>query len=378
MIKIKEDKVLVTPKDIKPTQGFKILGTFNPGAVRLPNGDILLYVRVMEKLVKTKDSQYMYAPRMIGESQFKIKIDKFKKSHIAYSCDLDFSFKDGTKRLTYYSYFKRVLLDKSGLYIKKIDEKPGFFGLNWDGELGVEDARITKIDNLYVMTYVSLSRKENVSSSYAISNDCINWYRRGIIFGEQNKDVVIFPEKIKNRYVAFERPEGNFEFTAPHIWMAQSKDLEYWGDEKSFLLSKKSEWDYSRTGAGPPPIRTKEGWLFLYHVVVDYDKISNNPLYKNLKVKKDDEGKKYVYSVGAALLDLKDPSKIIAKSKMPLLIPQKPYEKVPFENKNVIFPTGAVLDENQEDLLVYFGAGDNMVSVKKIEIKSIMESMERV
>lgn len=380
MIKVKKEKVLITPSQIEPSSpDFKVLGTFNPGATRLPNGDIVLYVRVMEKLITSEDKNYIYSPRMIGKNKFKIKLDKFDKKLVERESELDFVFKDETKRLTFISHFRRVILDKTGFNIKSIDSKPTFYGLEWDGELGVEDSRITKINDLYVMTYVTLSREENISTSYAISNDGLHWYRRGIIFGEQDKDVVMFPEIINNNYVAFDRPEGNFQFSLPHIWISYSENLEFWGEPKSMAMSKKGDWDCSRNGAGPPPIRTDNGWLFLYHVVAEYESIKN--LFKGKKIQEgltDEDGKKYVYSVGAALLDLKNPSKVIARAPRPILIPDRPYEKGTFENKSVIFPTGMVMDENGEDLLIFSGGGDVVVSVKKVGLKDILDCLEKV
>jgi len=333
----------------------------------------------MEKLGKISDKKYIYSPRMIGENEYKMKLDKFEKKTVERESELDFVFKDGTKRLTFISHFRRVILDRSGFGIKSIDSKPSFYGLKWDGELGVEDPRITQINDLYVMTYVTLSLDENISTSYAISNDCLKWYRRGIIFGEQDKDVVMFPEMINNMYVAFDRPEGNFQFSLPHMWVSYSENLEFWGEPKSVAISKEGEWDYSRNGAGPPPIKTKDGWLLLYHVVAEYESVKN--LFEGEKIKMgltEEAGQKYVYSVGAALLDLKNPSKVIARSPCPILIPGMPYERGTFENKSVVFPTGMVLDENGKDVLVFSGGGDVVVSVKKVALKDIMNAMKKV
>ena len=258
-MKIKKEKVLLRPEDITPSSPkFEVLSVMNPGVNRLEDGRIILYVRVIEKLKKNQDKNNCYSPRYIGKNrdEFKVKIDKFPKSKIRDCNEVAMEFKDGTKRLTFISHFRKVILDEKGDKILSIDKKPSFFGLNWDGELGVEDARITKIGPLYVMTYVSLSREENISTSYAISNDCVNWYRRGIIFKEQNKDVVLFPEMIHKQYVAFNRPEGNFQFSPPHIWISYSRDLEHWGDSDSLKITKPGQWDYGRIGAGPPPIKT--------------------------------------------------------------------------------------------------------------------------
>jgi len=380
MISIKKEKVLLTPTDIEPSsQKFEVIGIFNPGAIRIANKDIVLYVRVCEKLIKTEDKKNVYSPRMIGKKRFKIKIDRFNKETIKDKSELDFVFKNGTKRLTFISHFRRIVLDKTGFKIREIDKKPSFFGISSDGELGVEDPRITKIENSYIMTYVSLSREGNISTSYAISKDCKNWKRKGIIFGEQDKDVVIFPEKINNKYVAFDRPEGNFYFSPPHIWIAFSKDLEYWGKLKPIRISKKHGWDCGRKGAGPPPIKTKKGWLLIYHAVKEKIKKED----KFLKEIKEIMGIKEVteiphYLIGAALFDLKNPMKLIAKSEYPIFSHYKEYEIDPLENKRIIFPTGLVIDENKEDLLIFSGGGDKVVTVKKVSLKEILKNMKKI
>lgn len=381
MVKVKKESVLIRPEDIKPSSPeFEILGTFNPGAARLPNGDIILYIRVWEKLKKTEDENYFYSPRMIGKDKYKIIIDKFEKKLAINHSDFDVQFKDGTKRLTFISHFRIVLLDKSGFKIKWIDDKPSFCGLEWDGELGVEDPRITKIGELYVMTYVSLSRTENVSTSYAISNDCIKWFRRGVIFSEQNKDVVIFPELIDKEYVAIQRPEGSFEFSPPHMWLTYSKDMELWGRQHPLIINKKGDWDSGKVGAGAPPIKTEKGWLLIYHSIlaakrkrVIEDLIDRMELSECISG--DITSKDNIYCAGAALFDLNDPKKLIAKSKVPILFPIKKHEIADFGDLRVIFPTGLILSEDGNDLLIYSGAGDKVTSVKKVSLNKIFKKL---
>ncbi len=391
MLKIKKESIILSPKDVKPSsKEFEVIGVLNPGAVRLPNGKIMMYVRVIEKLKKIQDNKHFFSPRMIGKEKFKIKIDKFKKETISSNTEYDFNFKDGTKRLTFISHFRRVILDKSGFKIISIDKKPSFFGTAEDGELGIEDPRITMINDIYVMTYVSLSVEQNVSTALAISKDCINWERKGIIFGEQDKDVVIFPEKINGKYVAFDRPEGSFQFTQPHIWIAYSNDLISWGDLKPISDIYEEAGFCPRNGAGPPPIKTKRGWLLLYHAVTEFQesekeifkkikKMMNSPdnvLKKLSKLKKDALTKISIYSVGAALFDLENPEKLIAKTKKFIITPSKKHE-ITFENKRVIFPTAAIF-EDEDALLVYSGAGDEHTTVKKVSLSEIMKHLKKV
>lgn len=381
MVKVIKECVIIRPEDIKPScPEFEIIGTFNPGVARLANGDIVLYVRVWEKLIKTSDETYFYSPRMAGKNKYKLVIDKFEKKLVTSSSEFDFQFKDGTKRLTFISHFRRVILDKSGFMVKKIEEEPSFFGVGWDGELGVEDPRITKIGDLYIMTYVSLSRTENVSTSYAISNDCIKWFRRGVIFSEQNKDVVIFPELIDNEYIAIERPEGSFEFSPPHMWIVYSKDMESWGRQHPLVISKKGDWDSGKVGAGAPPIKTEKGWLLIYHGVlaatrkkVIEDIIDRMDLSECISGTI--SGNDIIYCAGAALFDLNDPRKLIAKSRVPILFPIKRHEVADFQSLRVIFPTGLLMDENGKDILIYSGAGDKVTSVKKVSLSKIFKKL---
>ncbi len=380
MVKVKKEAILIKPEDIKPSSKYlKVTGVFNPAAIRDSRGNIILYIRVVEELIKKKDKNYFYSPRMEGSDKFKLKIDKFKKEQIMDSSEVDFVFKDETKRLTFISHLRRVILDHQGFKIKSIEKMPSFFGTCSDGELGIEDARITKIEDSYYMTYVSLSRHENISTSLAVSKDLKKWKRLGIIFGEQDKDVVLFPEKVKGEYVALDRPESSFHFTPPHIWIAYSKDLISWGKLDALNLTKKGDWDYERSGAGPPPIKTDKGWLLIYHGVISNKKRKTiDKIVKRMNISGTISGvlrkRDLLYCGGVALLDLKNPKKIIAKSKVPILFPMKRHEISVYEDKRIIFPTGAVVDG--KDLLVYSGAGDFLITVKKIGLDRLFKKLK--
>lgn len=382
MVKVKKERILIKPEDIKPSSDkLEVIGTYNPGAIRAKNGDIVLLVRVAEKLIKNEDRKYSYVPRLAGKNKYYLVIDKFGKNIIEYSSDLDILFKDHTKRLKFISHIRKVILDKTGFKVKSIDSKPTFFGTCDDGELGVEDPRITKLGNKYYMTYVSLSRKDNITTSLAVSNDLNKWTRKGIIFGEQDKDVVIFPEKIKNQYMAFDRPESSFKFSPPHIWVAYSNDLISWGKLESLNLSRKGEWDYVRVGAGPPPLKTNKGWLLIYHIVLEpRKKAVVEYIIDRMEIRDNISGKfsfnESVYCVGAALLDLKNPEKVIAKAEVPILFPMKKYEIGGYEAKRVIFPTGIITDKNKKDILLFSGTGDRFTTVKKLSLNKILKKLD--
>lgn len=352
------DKLLLTPKDLKPSfPDWTVKGVLNPGAIRLPSKKILLFVRVAEQYHLHR-GKLLHCPVITAEKGFKTKTERIKKTDVVRKENNVVFLKNGSCRLTTFSHFRKIILNENGFDIEHIGEKPIFTGTATEGQYGVEDSRITRTKGKYLLTYVAVSLNEGVSTSLATSKDLVHWKRKGIIFREQNKDVVIFPEKIKGKYVALHRPEGFFSFSKPSIWISYSPDLIYWGKEKSIIQPRPSSWEQDRIGSGAPPIKTKEGWLEIYHGV------------KQGKYKK-------IYSAGAILLDLKSPEKILARSPkdQPLFAPTEKHEKKGFIS-NVVFPTGAIIDLNKKDLLVYLGGADSVISVKKIKLKDILKHME--
>ncbi len=357
MVEIKSN-ILLKPENFKPSfPDWVVTGVLNPGGIRMQNGKIFLMVRIAEKPIY-KGKKKMLCPVIIPKDEYSATSEVINRRKIKFENGNVIYLKDASCRLTNISHFRAVILKENGLDIEHISQKPDFTGIPGESEYGVEDARITKIGDVYHMTYVAVARNNGVSVALASSKDLKNWERKGIIFQEQNKDAVLFPEKINGFYVALNRPESQFIFSKPSIWISYSKDLIFWGKEKAILRAREKSWGDERNGAGAPPIKTSKGWLLIYHGV---GKIKN----------------KKSYSVGAALLDLKNPEKVLARSPedKPLIIPTYPYEKKGFFN-NVIFPTSAVLAENKKDLLVYSGAADKYVSVKRINLDFIFNHMK--
>jgi predicted GH43/DUF377 family glycosyl hydrolase len=352
-----EEKVILKPEDITPSfKDWKVMGVLNPAAVRIKD-KIVLFARVAESGVRMH-GKAMHCPVIISKKEYRIGYQKIDRPQITKKGTNLIYLKEGVCRLQHISHFRKIILNKDGFNIEDIADKPIFTGKTNDGDYGVEDPRIVKIGNKYIMTYVSVSENEGVSTSLAVSTDLKKWDRKGIIFRETNKDVAIFPEKIKGKYVALHRPQGFYIFSKPSIWISYSPDLIYWGKEKSIIQPRPNSWETEKIGAGPPPIKTKKGWLLIYHGV------------KKVKDKK-------IYSAGAVLLDLKNPEKIIARSPAdkPLITPSKSYEKKGLVS-NVIFPTGAVPSLDKKDLLIYSGGADSVISVRKISFKEIFKSME--
>jgi len=225
---------------------------------------------------------------------------------------------------------------------------------------GIEDPRLMTIDNQVYLSYVVLSdyatnRQVSSSTALATTNDFHNHSRLGVItsIGSDNKDVVLFPEKINQKYLALHRPHHwvgpKFGANKPSIWVSEGDTLPNF-EKHALLMKPEQEWEESKIGSGPPPIKTKDGWLLIYHGV---DKDS-------------------VYRAGAALLDLDNPFEVIARTKEPILQPEEPYERTGDVN-NVVFPTGAcIIDER---LHVYYGAADKVCSLAVVELDAFLEHL---
>lgn len=204
---------------------------------------------------------------------------------------------------------------------------------------GAEDPRIVKIDDTFYMIYTGYNDK-NFRICLASSKNLIDWERHGIVLDEPNKDASLFPEKINGRYVIFHRRE-------PDIWIAYSEDLQTWYDHQKIMQPVlDSNWENHKIGIAGPPIKTEQGWLLIYHGV----------------------NKNRVYSLGIALLDKKDLSKVIARQAEPILEPELEWEIngcVP----NVVFSCGQV--EIDDKILVYYAGADTVIGVAELQKKDI-------
>jgi predicted GH43/DUF377 family glycosyl hydrolase len=221
-------------------------------------------------------------------------------------------------------------------------------------EYGIEDPRITKIDDTYWITYVAVSRF-GAATALMSSTDLKTFHPHGIIFPSENKDVVLFPQRIGDDYVALHRPNPNSHFSPPQIWIARSPDLIHWGRHEP-IVGGVASWEGDRVGSGTPPVLIDEGWLTLYH-----GSESSNVA-----------GTVGRYAAGALLLDRDDPSRVIARSREPIMLPTTDYETKGFV-PNVVFPT-AMLDHGN-DWQVFYGAADTSVAVARLSKQDVFNSL---
>ena len=220
-------------------------------------------------------------------------------------------------------------------------------------EYGVEDPRITFIDGEFHVTYVSVSRW-GITTSLATTTDFRTYDRKGVIFLPDHKDVVIFPERVGGRYVALTRPMPQSFARIFGIWIAFSEDKLSWGGHMPLALPRWGTWDELRTGASAVPFKTERGWLELYHGV----------------------DRETTYAMGAVLLDLDDPRRVIARSPSPILSPKEIYECMGLFN-DTVFSCGVVpLDDRGERIRMYYGAADSVMAAADFDVREILDSLE--
>jgi predicted GH43/DUF377 family glycosyl hydrolase len=207
---------------------------------------------------------------------------------------------------------------------------------------GPEDPRIVKIGDTFYMLYTGYGGRfeDDYRICMAASKNLIDWQRQGVMLDEPNKDASLFPEKINDNFVMFHR-------RPPDIWIAYSGDLKTWKDHTLVMKAlPDSDWEDNKIGISGPPIKTKDGWFLIYHGV------SSGGIYRQ----------------GAALLDIKNPSKVLARQSLPILEPELEWELFGHVN-NVVFSCGQVI--LGEEIFVYYGGADNAIGLATMNLSNI-------
>ncbi len=239
-------------------------------------------------------------------------------------------------------------------YSFKVDGKPfmvpakeGIFQIY--EEYGLEDPRITCMDDEYLITYSAYSRY-GVRIALAKTRDFQTIEKVALITEADYRNLVIFPEKIDGMYVRMDRPHS--EISPWSIWMSYSPDLKYWGDARLIMKPVPYHWDEMKIGPGAPPIKTDQGWLNIYHGV--FQTMAG-----------------CVYRLGVALHDLTDPSVLRGVSDDWILEPEKEYELSGYV-PNVVFTCGAV-PEPAGMLKIYWGAADTVMCAGTANINDLVD-----
>ncbi len=274
---------------------------------------------------------------------------------------------------------------RDGVHFERTSEKPILSPQEGNFDAGCnEDPRIVEIDGVTYMTYAyrtyppgqywlrdadpikdygvsphaPTSMVENTTSTgLAIIQDAVRVKRLGRITKSDvdDRDVVLFPEKIGGKYWRLSRPvkwsgEG-YPCEKPAIWINSSDSIMDWDEDKTQLLMKGEEWwEEKKIGAGTPPIKTDKGWLMIYHGV-------------------DAQG---IYRVGAFMTELDNPCKIIGRTKHFILQPETEYERSGIYS-GCVFPTGVV--PVGDELYIYYGAADQFCCLATCKLNELIEAV---
>jgi len=214
---------------------------------------------------------------------------------------------------------------------------------------GVEDCRITRMEDLgyWALVYTAYS-DQGPGVALATTRDFRTVTRIGLAFPPEDKNGALFPRKFKGLYAMLHRPSVG----GGSIWLSYSPDLVFWGKHQLVIPVRSGPWwDGRRVGAGMPPIETQEGWLCIYHGVKE---LAGRPIYR----------------LGAALLDLEEPHRVIGRARRWLLSPRTQYERTG-DAPNVIFSCGGFVREGV--LWIYYGAADDSICLARVRLADVLE-----
>jgi len=338
---------IISPENIKPSsRDLKVVGVFNCGVTKF-NGEILLLMRVAEAPINSDPKKQLVPILNINTGKLIVK-ELDKADYTVVLSDSRFVKTSDGCYLTSISHL-RIARSKNGLDFE-IDKKPAMFPENKYEKFGIEDPRVTLIDGKYYINYSAVSDITGITTCLASTTDFITFTRHGVIFMPDNKDIAIFPEKIKGRYYALNRPISA-EYKTRDIWISESPDLLYWGNHRRLMGIREKYWDNGRVGCGAVPFRIEEGWLEIYHGASKANK----------------------YCLGAVLLDTAEPWRIIARSKKPIIEPEMDYELNGFFG-NVIFSCGVLYEKGM--LKIYYGAADTYIAYAEVKLKDILNELK--
>lgn len=338
---------IISPSDVKPSQSdFEVVCVFNCGVIRY-KGEVLLLLRVAERPIARNENEVRTV--FYDHIEKEITVKAFDKNMPGIGLqDTRFIYTPERIYLSSMSHF-RIARSQNGIDFI-IDEKPCMLPDNEYEMYGIEDPRITEIDGTYYINYSACSTIGGVTTSLAATKDFVTFEKKGVIFTPDNKDVAIFPEKINGKYYALNRPISH-EYGLKDIWISESTNLLHWGNHKFLMSTREGKWDNGRIGCSAVPFKTEQGWVEIYHGASKENK----------------------YCLGAALYDLNDPSKVLARTEHPIIEPEADYEVNGFFG-NVIFNCGVL---NEDGVIkIYYGAADTFIGYAEIELREIMDDLK--
>ncbi|MFW6263787.1 MAG: glycoside hydrolase family 130 protein [Thermotogota bacterium] len=215
------------------------------------------------------------------------------------------------------------------------------------------DPRVVKIDDKYYVTWCNGYHGPTIGVGYTY--DFEEFYQLENAFLPYNRNGVLFPRKINGNYAMLSRPSDTGHTPFGDIFYSESPDMIYWGKHRH-IMSRSEGWQSTKIGAGPIPIETDEGWLMIYHGVLT----SCNG---------------YVYSMGAALLDINKPWEVLYRTRPYILNPREQYEMVG-DVPNVAFPCAALTDANTGRIAIYYGGADTVTCLAFTTVEMLVDFLK--
>ena len=230
---------------------------------------------------------------------------------------------------------------------------------------GFYDPRLTVLDGRLYLCFATGLR--GTRGGVAVTDDLKHWEVLDISVPD-NRNMVLFPERFGGRICRLERPFAGYLRPCDRfdMWLSSSPDGRYWGDSRLVLTCDQLPWTNDKIGPGAPPVKTKKGWLALLHAVDRDD--SRRWGWEGTWAKR--------YTIAVALLDLKDPSKVLGYSRAPILSPDPAYAyEVEGYRPYVLFPTGMILEDSGE-VKIYYGAADTVMALATCHVNDLLALCE--
>jgi len=345
---------LLAPTDLSPSrEGLSITCLLNPGVFTFEQKTWLI-IRVAERPIQREG--FISFP--ILKDSKKSNLDKIASGGIEI---MELNLNDpeleagdprvitykGADFLTTLSHLRLVCSD-DGINFYEPEGYPLLHGEGMLESFGIEDCRVVFLDGRYLLSFTSVS-DNGVGVGLRTTKNWKTFETHGMIIPPHNKDCAIFDEKINGQFYALHRP-SSVDIGGNYIWLAQSPDGIHWGKHQCILKTRKNFWDSIRIGAGGSPVKTDKGWLEIYHGANE-----NNQ-----------------YCLGAFLMDIDNPAKVIARTTDPIMVPTEKYEVSGFFG-NVVFTNGHLV--NGDRLTIYYGASDEFVCGAEFSIKEIISAL---
>lgn len=337
------DNPLLSPIDIPASrEGLEITCLLNPGVFQYQNKTWLI-VRVAER--PEQKNNIISFPILTPTGAIKIIEISIDDPELIATDARVINYK-GIDYLTTLSHL-RLLCSEDGHNFYEPEHYPSLVGEGVLESFGIEDCRVALIEGKYYLTFTSVS-DNGVGVGLRTTTDWKNFEKHGMILPAHNKDCAIFEEKINGLFYALHRP-SSVDIGGNYIWIASSPDGIHWGNHHCIVKTRKGLWDSKRVGAGAAPIKTEKGWLEIYHGA----------------------NENHQYCLGAFLMDLENPSQVIARTEQPIMVPTTEYELSGFFG-NVVFTNGHIVEPDGDTLTIYYGASDEFVCGAQFSIKEIL------